>query len=138
MRTPDIIGAIVWAPGPSSNIVEKEAAPLDERLSALATLLRDPKPEYVATAAKVAQTQGAAISAHLNTAREVEGALNHVKNPEALPSLVAIFESNVETWHEPAMYVIRVMQDPKTIPLLIKALDDPDPGAEYQALAALR
>lgn len=119
------------------NIVESHTTSLDERLIALATLLRDPKPEYVELVAKMAQTQAQAIALYTNAAREVGDALQWVKAPQALPSLVAIFESKVEAWHAPAMYAIRVIQDPKTIPLLIKALDDPDPKAEYHALAAL-
>jgi HEAT repeat protein len=119
------------------NILDSRSTRLDERLTALATLLRDPKPEYVEMAAKMAQTQAQVIPLYTNAARQVGSALQWVKSPEALPSLVAIFESKVAGWHAPAMYAIRVMQDPKTVPLLIKALDDPDPEAAYHALFAL-
>jgi hypothetical protein len=120
------------------NIVEGQSTPFDERLSVLATLLRDPKPEYVAIAAKLAQTQPQVVMRYYpGAAGEVKSALQWVKSPEALPSLVTILDSTVEIWHAPAMYAIRVMQDPKTIPLLIKGLDDPDPEASYHALAAL-
>jgi hypothetical protein len=120
------------------NIVDSQSTRFDERLSALATLLRDPKPEYFAIAAKMAQTQPQTVMLYYpGAASEVKSALQRVKNSEALPSLVAILDSNVEIWHEPAMYAIRAMQDPKTIPLLIKGLDDPDREAAYHALAAL-
>jgi hypothetical protein len=116
------------------NIVDSQSTRFDERLRALATLLRDPKPEYVAIAAKMAQTQPQTVMLYYpGPASEVKSALERVKHSEALPSLAAILDSNVEIWHEPAMYAIRAMQDPKTIPLLIKGLDDPDPETEHHA-----
>jgi hypothetical protein len=118
-------------------LAESDLTPMAERLDALATLLDDPKPEYVALVRRLAESQPDVVMQHVHEAANVGAALSSVRDPRSLPDLIAIAESPLELWHSAALYGLRKLRNPKSVPALVKALDDPDRMTEYEALITL-
>jgi hypothetical protein len=118
-------------------LAQSDLTPMAERLDALAALLEDPKPEYVALVRRLAESEPDVVMQHVHEAAKVGAALSSVRDPRSLPDLIAIAESPLELWHFAALYGLRKIRDPKSVPALVKALDDPDRMAEYQALITL-
>jgi hypothetical protein len=118
-------------------LAESQSTPMAERLEALATLLDERKPEYVALVRKLAESEPDAVMQHVHEAFDVRAALGSVKDPRSLADLVAIAESPVEIWHYGALHGLRNLHSPKSVPALVKALDDPDRMTEYAALITL-
>jgi PBS lyase HEAT-like repeat len=125
------VAAALWP------VAQNDSTPLVERLHALTTLLENPKPEYVALVRRLAETEPDAVKLHPREAYKLGGAFIHVKDQQTLGDLIAIAQGPVETWHYGALYALRNLQDPQSVPALVKALDDPDREAEYQALITL-
>jgi len=118
-------------------VAQSDSTPLVERLSALSTLMGTPRPEYVALIEKLAETESGEIAQHPREAYNVGVAFMHVKDQRSLPDLIAIAQGPVETWHFGAVHAMRNLHNPKSIPTLVKALDDPDRSTQYQALITL-
>lgn len=118
-------------------LAESDSTPIGERLEAVATLLADPKPQYVGLVSKLAESEPAAVLQHPREAWDVRAAFNLVKDQRMLPDLIAIAQSPVEMWHFAGIYGLRNLHNPTSVPVLIKALDDPDLLTEYEALITL-
>jgi hypothetical protein len=108
-----------------------------ERLSALALLLADPRPEDVAVAADLAEHDSDQIKQNGVVADEVSGDLARVRDPKSVPDLIRIAKSPLDWWHAGALTALRKIGNPVVIPVLVSSLDDPDHFAAYIALITL-
>jgi len=68
-------------------LAESDSTPIGERLEAVATLLADAKPQYVALVSKLAESEPTAVLQHPREAGDVRAALNLVKDQRMLPDL---------------------------------------------------